>query len=377
MSNRLDSLNPKKAPAKPGLKFKPKAVARKSKEDRDRADVKVEETPRLATSSRGRASARGRGRGRGAAYVGTHLVSSGPLAMGLVGLGGAATSSKTGNTPDQVFLALGEPRRAAASALSGIKLKTKADDAPDDLGLDLDLDADGPTKINMNKEYQFEDAATALFPVQPHKDHALIIQPELVFGEALVSPAASRAPLERAPLVKLEADGGVAPAPQLAGSEMERDEHDKRLDDQRSIVDLLSADLETLSTGDAPAAAAVAPDPAYVLMHLPPLALRDPAAHTPSLSVFAAHAASFEGAVGALNFHKLGKISVTLADGTLLECTAGAPAALLQELYVVDLTAVSADDDAVVLDADGRKNAGSIYRLGHVLGKIVATPAIE
>ncbi|KAM9894865.1 hypothetical protein OXX79_008429, partial [Metschnikowia pulcherrima] len=47
MSQRLESLNPKKTAAKPGLKFKPKAVARKSEKDRAKEAPEVKSEDRF------------------------------------------------------------------------------------------------------------------------------------------------------------------------------------------------------------------------------------------------------------------------------------------------------------------------------------------
>ena len=56
MSQRLELLNPKKTAAKPGLKFKPKAVARKSEKDRakEAPEVKSEDRFRNPNATRGR-----------------------------------------------------------------------------------------------------------------------------------------------------------------------------------------------------------------------------------------------------------------------------------------------------------------------------------
>lgn len=360
MSNRLESLNAKKA-ARPALKFKPKAVARKSKEDREKEApaVKSEEPPRSAPT-RGRGGSRGRGRGRGGAYVGTHLVSSGPLAMGSVSMGGAAT--KTGLSHDRIY----GTDSSHSDPLAHLKLASrKSKSATPDGEADSDDDA---TSINMGKEYAFDESEVVLFPVRPHKDAAAAATPAPV---ELARP--SRAPTAES--VKSEALDEVAPnevAPAPAGPDdaLETAEHDRHIDDQRHIVDMLAAQLGGLKTDALPAHQ-------YFVMHLPqmvPQAAAESETRTPFASPAVQTAA---GQVGSLNFHKLGKITLRVG-GMALEATGGVPSSFLQEVVVLDSHDAKrqADDDAVMLDADGAKIGGNIFRLGEVVSKIVATPVV-
>lgn len=357
MSNRLDSLNSNKPGSKPALKFKPKSVARKSKEDRDKSapEIKVEEKPRLHTSNRGRGSTRGRGRGRGAAYVGTHVVSSGPLAMGSVGMGDGHTMSKTGNTADRVY---GTNELSSAAALANLKLKSRTGSE--------DSDDEDPTRFNMNKEYAQDDETSALFPVRPHKDLDSLVEPALALSlTALVQLLREPSRAQTVELVKTESSEEVASVADTINP-IEREEHDRIIDDQRSIVDLVTAKLDTMSTADG--------DNKYIMFHLPQILPQD-SESAASQSTLASHSSNFEGEIGSLNFHQSGKITILLnGTATAFECSRGVSSAFLQEVYAIESND-HGDDDAM-LDADGVKLSGNIYRLGDVAGKIVATPAI-
>ncbi|CCH44578.1 DNA-directed RNA polymerase III subunit [Wickerhamomyces ciferrii] len=158
-SSRLDSLSRRSTPAsKPGLKFKPKVVARRSKEERDaEAPVNAPESSRPSNrgnANRGRGASRGGRGGRGGrALAGTHLVTAGPLASGNV-LNQTGSFSRAGTaspTPD--YLSNLVKREGSASRATSV-------------GLESD-DEDDPSKIDMSKEYKFDPEHTELFPVRP------------------------------------------------------------------------------------------------------------------------------------------------------------------------------------------------------------------
>lgn len=362
MSNRLESLNSKKTGAKPALKFKPKAVARKSKEDRekDAPAVKAEDQPRSG-ATRGRGGTRGRGRGRGGAYVGTHLVSSGPLAMGSVSMGG---TSKTSLSHDRVY----GVDSSHSDPLAHLTLKSrKSKSATPEGESDSEDDA---TKINMSKEYAFEPAEVALFPVRPQKDENTA---EAAVSESVtVLAATSRMPTVDS--VKSEALDEVSPV-QTTGPDdgLEAAEHDRHIDDQREIVDMLAAQLDGLKTDAGEPSAR----DQYFVLHLPQMFAQEQLEPAPSRSPFAsASAQTMEGHVGSLNFHKLGKITINVGS-TAFEATGGVPSSFLQEVVVLESHEAKRhpdDEETEMLDADGGKIGGNMFRLGAVAGKIVATP---
>lgn len=306
MSNRLELLK------KPQLKFRPKAVARKSKEDREKVVVKEEPRP---PPTRGRGGTRGRGRGRGAAYVGTHIVSAGPLASGSVGMGGH-TNLKTGLTADRTYVA-GQTDMPFAKS-----------------------NEDEGTKINMGKAYAFDESDTVLFPVRPEKDES----PEL---ESVKS--------ETAELVDTE--------------------EQRTAQDHREILDLVGR-LASVKT-ESPAYLLMHMPPLVPkkqdFAEAPKAETQEaPKAETPEARLaYALAAPQFAGGVGTLNVHSLGKLSVTLG-GRRFDLAQGALAGFLQDVVVVD----SHGPETELLDGEGVKIAGHIHRLGQVEAKLVATPAL-
>ncbi|PSK35615.1 hypothetical protein C7M61_004404 [Candidozyma pseudohaemuli] len=381
MSNRLDSLNPKKSGSKPALKFKPKVVARKSKEDRDKNApiVKTEEKPN-PPPTRGRGGARGRGRGRGGAYVGTHLVSSGPLASSAVGSGPVATS-KTGLTSDKVY---GSGGKEQADPLQNLKLKSRTQ--TDSVQGEESDDEGGLTKINMSKEYQFDESETVLFPVRPYKDEEKAAVKAAIPLSSTVSASSSRAPSRtpRPELVKSESSEDIkieatpGPVAERVGDTVENDEHDRLIDDQRAIVDLVTGKFAGLKAEDSGTRA----PGNYFMVHLPQISKdseTDEKMETDSTtsSLALPTLADFQGQIGQLNFHRSGKITMSIGANTTLNVAQGVPSNFLQELYVIEAADKPKDDDEEVLDERGQKIAGNVHRLGEVTAKLVATPEIR
>lgn len=145
MSNRLESLNSKKPSSspvpKPGLKFKPKVVQRKSKEERAKVAPQVKQEPQRNASTRGRGgSARGRGRGGRNNYAGTHIVTSGPLSAGSVSIGNLS-GTKLGLTADLIYNSNGEGL-STPDFINNLKMKGSRSATP---GGDSDSE-DDPTR---------------------------------------------------------------------------------------------------------------------------------------------------------------------------------------------------------------------------------------
>lgn len=374
MSNRLESLNSK---TKPALKFKPKAVARKSKEDREKDArlIKTEDVPR-ASATRGRGGARG-GRGRGGSLAGTHMVSTGPLSMGSVALS-EQRQTKMSYRPG-TFNASDELSNTALLAKMTLKARSNGEEDP----VDSDEDDHKAHRINMSKEYAYADSETTLFPVRPTRDaentpEGLASASEPVL--AILSAAPSRA--QTVDSVKSEAMDGVAPElPPLVdvAGDLARAEYDRMIDDQRSILDFITSKLGTIKTEEK--AEVQEPDGKYMLFQMPQI---QPTEYkiTNSRSPYANNGALiFEGQVGNLNFHKSGKISITMADGSVLDCSKGSTPSFLQEVYMIDALAAKMspeelENEAEVYNSENVKVSGDIHRLGEIVGKIVAKPSI-
>lgn len=378
MSNRLESLNSKRPGGKPALKFKPKAVARKSKEDRDKdaAIIKSEEKPMVSAPTRGRGGARGRGgRGRGASYVGTHVVSAGPLASGSVSMGGL-TSSKTGLTNDRIY---GADSSVNSVAVSNLKLKSRKLKSPTPLDQESD-EEDNPTRINMSKDYVFEDSETILFPVRPQKDTAE--SENSVPPSVTVLVNSSRA--VTVDTVKSEDLDEVAESELVTSNDpVERAEHDKLLDDQYAIMDLLTSNMAKLNAAGDAESTSTNEESKYILFHIPKVFSEEKSDVFSKSTLASDSVETIEGQIGNLNFHKSGKISMTLGGGTTFDVSQGMPSSFLQEVFVVDSHEARKNPEDVeeemaeMLDADGGRIGGDIFRLGEITGKIIATPAVQ
>lgn len=374
MSYRLDSLNSKKTGAKPALKFKPKAVARKSKEDRDKdvALLKTEEKPSVPAPTRGRGGSRGRGgRGRGGSY-GTQVIAAGPLALGSVGMGGGTTSSKTGLTNDKIY---GGETLLGASSITGLKLKSRSSRAL--TPFEESDDEDDPLKINMSKDYAFEDSETTLFPVRPHKD---LVKAELS-ATASVTVLVNSSRAQTVDSVKTETSDEVAGQPLGPNDPVVRAEHDKMIDDQNAIVDLITSNMAGLKTAEDDLA--TSEEDKYILFHIPQVLPKEQQELVETSPFASEKVQNLEGHIGNLNFHKLGKVTMTLGEGTVFDVTRGVSPSFLQEVFVLDSFEArrkqeeGEDEMADLLDVDGRKISGDIYRLGEVAGKIIATPSFS
>lgn len=158
--NRLDSLSRRSTPnggAKPGLKFKPKAVARRTKEERDAdAPVNAEEHAKKPHRGAGNAGRGGKpGNRMNRALAGTHVVSVGPLASGV------ATSD-----PRSSKSSMARPKSSSpAPEFLTSMIKKDRESRSGTAELDSDEEGDFPS-INMSEEYRFPKEETELFPLR-------------------------------------------------------------------------------------------------------------------------------------------------------------------------------------------------------------------
>lgn len=372
MSNRLDSLSSK---TKPALKFKPKAVARKSKEDRekDARVIKTEEAPR---ATRGRGGARG-GRGRGGALAGTHMVMAGPLSMGSVALRELRQNKM--HRPHGKFNASDE--QSSTTVLAKMMSRVRGDDSAKHDSDDEDHKAG---RIDMGKEYACARDEALLFPVRPDRDSEAGIDSMAIASEpvlVVLSAAASR--VQTADSLKSEATDSVAPeSPPVVdvASDCTRAEQDRLIDDQRSILDFVTLRLGAHKIKDMGDRAAS--DASLIMFQMPQILPAQCDSVSECNSPFSSNTTqTFSGQVGSLNFHYSGKISIRMNNGSVYECYKGATPSFLQEVYAVDSlsarkTAEELDSGSEVKNTDNVKVAGEIHRLGEVVGKIVAKPSL-
>ncbi|KAG5418992.1 RPC53 [Candida metapsilosis] len=410
MSNRLESLNSKKpssSPApKPGLKFKPKVVQRKSKEERAKVAPQVKQEVQRNASTRGRGgSARERGRGGRNNYAGTHIVTSGPLSAGSVSIGNSS-GSKLGLTADLVYNSNGESS-STPDFINSLKKKENRSVSP--AGGDSDEEEEDPTKINMTKEYLFEDDATELFPFRPFRDDGIRRedianeeQPYAIKTEPIDSaestPAVISLTESREATVKSEAiedkielikeNKAKLESKITQNDSIASDEASKLIADHEQVLDILAGSFKNLSTREKD-------DDQYVLFQLPqhlpaftrekslvkpePGTVEESQSETITRSSLGTSTSTLRGEIGKINIHQSGKITIDLGNGVKLNVTKGAPTDFLQELSIVDVKGGhhSEDDDVEMVDDEGRDVFGKLIRLGAITEKVIATPCIE
>ncbi|KAG2735045.1 hypothetical protein G9P44_001259 [Scheffersomyces stipitis] len=412
MSNRLESLNSKKPGSTPGpktsLKFKPKVVPRKSKEDRAKeAPIQVKEEPnsRSLSARGGRGGARG-GRGRGGRnnYAGTHLVSSGPLSSGSVSIGNAS-GSKLGLTADRSYNSVSP----SPEFLQNLKLKDRTKSPTP--GLDSDEEEDDPTKINMTQQYRFADEETVLFPVRPERDEEEGADKEVIKIESstttrdntpgITSTIPSRETTVKSEHIDEKLEQILQNKAKLQNRQIvdvfDREEASKMITDHQEILDMLTSRFGSLTTEsvdvDENTEEIDKPQPKYITMQLPKVlpeytskstvkSESEPEEinnddSTQSRTHIASHASTLRGQIGHLNIHQSGKFTINIGSNINLGVSKGVATNFLQELVVIDLDEQEQSEDVEMMDEEGKKVRGRIIRLGEVDGKIIGTPLIS
>ena len=411
MSNRLDSLNTKKTPtpsgSKSGLKFKPKVVQRKSKEEREKVAPKVKDESSHASTqpTRGRGGgARGRGRGgRNNNYAGTHLVTQGPLAAGSVSLG-KASGSKLGLTSDLIFNSSGQ-ELSTSEFIGSLKLKDpKTLKSPSGEGAegrngDDDEEEEDKTRINMTKEYRFEESETELFPQRPFRDDGIQrkVEETKVVEEPLpvkLEPSAENTPavisISREDTAKSENIEAKIELIKENKAKLESkitqadsivtDEQSKLITDHEQIIDLLTGSVQDVSISETKKEEGAGEEAEegnhtsnynktnnnnkYVMFQLPHLPtyerekskvkLEPGIEHSTNIteeaeklgkesqeektrSAFATTSSDLYGTIGKVNIHQSGKITISLGNGIKLNVTKGSPTDFLQELALLEV----------------------------------------
>jgi DNA-directed RNA polymerase III subunit RPC4 len=83
------------------------------------------------------------------------------------------------------------------------------------------------------------------------------------------------------------------------------------------------------------------------------------------------------GQIGHLNIHKSGKISINLGNNNNLAVSQGSAAHFLQEVIMLEMNETDNTEDVEMMNEDGEKIKGKLYRFGQADGKIIGTPAIH
>lgn len=403
MSKRLESLNSKKplGGPKPSLKFKPKSVARRSKEERAKdAPVQVKEEPSFRPSTRG-GSTRGRGRGGRANYAGTHVVLAGPLASGSVSMGNV-NANKLGFTHDKTYNVKSETPDFLQNLKS--KAKVKENGTGERIQTEEDEEDDDITKINMSKEYNFEASETVLFPVRPDRLEESVSPsgskeatpaPEAkettesrLASVEVISATDSRIksePLEeklrKIKAHKEEIESKIAEPVDL----LDKEEYNKILDDHLKILDIITG-VEALTTEPS--------SEKYILFHLPKVLpvyeqangvvdmeqekeQEEEQVESKDKSPFASDVTAIRGQIGHLNIHKSGKITINLGNDNNLAVSQGMDSTFLQDLVLLETEigdqAKPQEDDVEMADEPIK---GNMFHMGKVEGKIIGTPLL-
>lgn len=353
MSNRLESLNsPRRGQqSKPSLKFKPKVVVRKSKEEREKVTA-VKQEPLTKTIPKNNPQKLTRSRKPN--YAGTHVVSAGPLSMGSVSLG-SPSGSKTGNTKDMVFNSVSP----SPELFQSMKRKAKAEVGE---SLSDELDEEDVTRINMNREYKFADEETVLFPVQPDRANLEKPQerssvsreqtphePEYVREASVKSEEPIEEELMKIKEHKAQLETKIAEPVDILGQE----ESDKLARDHDEISVMLTKKMEDLNMQEP-----------FFLVQMPQVLPE----YTDSAENVSRH-----GHIGHINIHKSGKVSMNLGNDNNLTVSKGSSAKFKQELVILEGFPPSEEE---IYNADGAPVKGNLYNLGNVDGKLVAIPKV-
>ncbi|CCE72809.1 Piso0_000403 [Millerozyma farinosa CBS 7064] len=415
MSNRLDSLNSKKPgtnASKPLLKFKPKVVTRKTQDERAKdapTQVKEENVDRKP-SQRGRGSMRGArgGRGRGN-YAGTRLVSSGPLTEGSVSLG----MNSTRNTIKR------EPGTSSSSPTPDFlqNLKVKREESVAKANSDESDSEDDGTKINMNRDYNFEEE-NVLFPIRPVRENdtsneesgaeSKETSPALVESRSATPMEKSQSPVKEEHIedqlnkikeYKAELETKITDS----GDKLRKEESEKIESDFKQIVNQINNEFSEISLDETESGTSKD----YMVIHLPSILpefkrssivkdedvkdenMKDEEVSVenlkeedvkmideePTRTKLAADIPNLRGRIGSLNIHKSGKISINLGNDNNLVVSKAAPANFLQELTLIDMKDTQHGD--VEVTENDQKVAGSYYRLGKVNDKFIAIPSFN
>lgn len=379
MSNRLDSLNTKKPSTKPSLRFKPKVVERKSKEEREKnVKVKQEEAEKDKKPTKPiRGQRPNRGRGGRNQYANTHVLSSGLLSSESSGSAGFGKENK---------IVTSGPSSTGPGFLQNLKLKDKLSSS------DSDDDDDDLKKIDMAKEYKFAEEETVLFPVRPERFKQEVKKPSKepspvkdepeFIRESSVKSETPDTQLQRILDTKADLESKITQTLDLLTEE----EREKYSEDQNKILSVINGKFSD-------------PDGKFTLIQLPkllpeytlqkslvkqePELIEDTPTPTETTENSSEQEQVTGGQIGQLNFHKSGKITINLGNDINMDLKAGVPSTFLQELILLELhepesKPVVKKEDDMELDEDNDKDItrGTISKLGDVDRKFIATPII-
>lgn len=342
---RLDSLSrlssaSGSAGAKPGLKFKPKVVARRTQEERaadapiDRPTGKPTQKPRTNGANKPRNNVRGN---RG--MQGTHLVQAGPLASSIIESTTQASRSiaKTNSSATPGFVS----RLAKREPTPG------RENSPD---LDSDDDYDDLTKINMSEEYRFSKEESELFPVRaPRSDHEVkkevMITREQTPMDDIEVKDEPMGDLDS--ILKQREDDVQKKLSNIqieAVDDIDADNDEKILNDHKTIVkEILEIDNK---------------EDQFMLFQLPRMLPEFADPYESIKQETEVQQKKVEGQIGKLRVHKSGKVTIKIGD-VVMDVSRGAKTDFLQQIVLMD------------------KGNHQSSLIGHLKDKIVVTPSFN
>ncbi|ANZ74850.1 BA75_00610T0 [Komagataella pastoris] len=355
--NRLDSISRRTTPVsnepnaskKSGLKFKPKLVARRTKEERDKsAPVVVESQDPMRRKTRGTVT-RGRGRGRGAS-AGTHMVVAGPLSHGVQGHVGGDPLSRTKSTTVS--------SSAASTSEAFKKLHGKS-------GSDEEFEVDDMTVIDVNTKFELNED-TDLFPVRAsrveHQENGEAdVKTETDPNSHPESTTTSRdVSLKPEPLSDDET-GTIAAAPleikeQSPTAEpvtsldplQEKEEKSKLTKDYEHIKQLVEQ-MNVSKDDDGDVSMEPQSSPKSLFFQLPNT--------LPTFEGASSEIHNLNGIIGSLRVHKSGRTTVKIGN-IIMDVAEGGRSPVFQELIAIN------------------HEKKEIYNLGSVENKLIVTPSI-
>ncbi|CEP25179.1 unnamed protein product [Cyberlindnera jadinii] len=352
-SSRLDSLS-RRAPAGPASssgpkagKFKPKNIARRTKEERDAnapaTAAEPTDKPHQRSMRGGLRGGRGGRGGANRALQGTHLVQAGPLASGNVLSDTKQNFSRsTTRSPTPGFL---------SSLVKREEGSREGSVGPQDSDDEGDL-----SKINMNQEYRFSKEETELFPVRAPREHVTSEQDTLMNSSRSTTPEPDDGTLKNVLATK---------------------DHQLHINLDQLQVDEAAEDDARLAQDHKDIAEAITKlnnDPASYLMFQLPRVL--PEFETtnevkPEISEednVEPVKPQLEGQIATLRVHRSGKLSVKIGN-VIMDVSKGSNTAFLQQLVCMKR---GGDSQLGENEIDERGN----YLLGHLQDKIVITPKL-
>lgn len=388
MSKRLDSINKTAAPggsvtsAKPALKFKPKVVSRKTKEEREKAGkINTPGVNKIAEKNKKFTAKKPTGNNRNNKLNGTQLVISGPLSEGTISLGNGGSNGRSASPGMGAANPLLERLKSKNAAAKNMKKKVKKEEdggfsggiENSDSDSDLDDNAIDMSRKSFNEEgdnkdfmdMDMDDIDTDLFPVRAernehheygepskldktiktefHNAHS-VIPSEPGTREATSSLTGTPAPITTAEGLKSRSASPADGMNDLGDEVLHMNDFQEREEVKQASKDFseLSKSLKHLnmngSNGTSPDA-----KPSLFFMQLPC-----------SLPVLEG---GNDGQIGKIRIHKSGRMSLKIGK-VKFDISRGGSSDFVQEVILVD------------------PENGQCYHVGGVKDKITAVPHI-